>query len=68
MDSYKWLVHASRYLAKSLDTPAKFDPVTNNHIVVIRKNRFFVLPLAHPNGEELSYSEFEAYATLSIDM
>ncbi|KAG8740422.1 Carnitine O-acetyltransferase mitochondrial [Ceratobasidium sp. 414] len=41
MSSYKWLFNSSRYPVKPSDTATKFDPTTNNHIVFIRKNRFF---------------------------
>ncbi|KAG8694261.1 Carnitine O-acetyltransferase mitochondrial, partial [Ceratobasidium sp. 394] len=41
MSSYKWLFNSSRYPVKPSDTATKFDPATNNHIVFIRKNRFF---------------------------
>jgi len=60
MSSYKWLFHASRYPVKPSDTAAKFDPITNNHIVVLRKNRFFVVPLADASGREFSAVELEA--------
>jgi len=60
MATYKWLFHSSRYPVMPCDTAAKFDPQTNNHIVVIRKNRFFVVPLADASGRDLSASELEA--------
>jgi len=60
MASYKWLFHASRYPVKPSDTAAKFDPKENNHIVVVRKNRFFVVPLTNAQGAEVSYAELEA--------
>ena len=60
MATYKWLFHASRYPVKPIDTAAKFDPKVNNHIVVIRKNRFYVVPLADVSGRELSAAELEA--------
>ncbi|KAF9479937.1 acyltransferase ChoActase/COT/CPT [Pholiota conissans] len=60
MASYKWLFHASRYPVKPSDTAFKFDPKTHNHIVVIRKNRFFVVPLADAQGNELSAADLEA--------
>lgn len=60
MVTYKWLFHSSRYPVKLLDTTAKFDSQTNNHIVVIRKNRFFVVPLADASGRDLSAAELEA--------
>ena len=58
MSSYKWLFHASRYPAKPSDTAQKFNPATNNHIIVIRKNRFFLVPLADTT-HEYSAAEIE---------
>ena len=60
MASYKWLFHSTRYPVKPSDTAEKFDPKTNNHIIVLRKNRFFVVPLADASGREFSASEIEA--------
>ncbi|KIL61871.1 hypothetical protein M378DRAFT_13210 [Amanita muscaria Koide BX008] len=59
MESYKWLFHASRYPVKPADTAFKFDPKTNNHIIVIRRNRFYVVPLADAPGRELSAAKLE---------
>ncbi|KAG5353913.1 hypothetical protein C0989_000156 [Termitomyces sp. Mn162] len=60
MASYKWLFHATRFPAIPSDTAAKFDAAAHNHVVVVRKNRFFVVPLAHPaTGAELSAAELE---------
>ncbi|KAF8755048.1 Acyltransferase ChoActase COT CPT [Rhizoctonia solani] len=41
MSSYKWLFNAARYPVKPSDTADKFDPTTNNHVVFVRKNRFY---------------------------
>jgi len=60
MGTYKWLFHSSRYPVKPSDTAAKFDHKSNNHIIVIRKNRFYVVPLADAAGRELSAAELEA--------
>ncbi|TFK23388.1 carnitine acetyl transferase [Coprinopsis marcescibilis] len=60
MASYKWLFHSSRYPVKPSDVARKFDAKENNHIVVLRKNRFFVVPLVNKKGEEVSYAELEA--------
>jgi carnitine O-acetyltransferase len=68
MATYKWLFHSSRYPSKPSDTTAKFDPKTNNHIVVIRKNRFFVVPLRHASGRDLSAAELEAQFNAIIEM
>lgn len=66
MNSYKWLFHSSRYPVKPSDTAHKFDPATHNHIVVVRKNKFFVVPLADQKGNEYSASELEVYASLPL--
>ncbi|KAF9046339.1 acyltransferase ChoActase/COT/CPT [Panaeolus papilionaceus] len=61
MASYKWLFHSCRYPVKPSDTAEKFDPASNNHIIVLRKNRFFLVPLSNPTtGREFSAAELEA--------
>lgn len=59
MASYKWLFHSSRYPAQPSDTALKFGAKENNHIAVIRKNKFFIVPLVDPTGRELSAAELE---------
>ncbi|KAG6914481.1 hypothetical protein DXG01_017031 [Tephrocybe rancida] len=60
MQSYKWLFHASRYPTIPSDTAAKFPAAAHNHLAVLRKNRFFIVPLVHPDtGTELSAAELE---------
>lgn len=59
MASYKWLFHASRYPVKPSDTAHKFDAETHDHIAVVRKNKFFIVPLADSTGRELSAAELE---------
>ncbi|KAH0832169.1 Choline/Carnitine o-acyltransferase-domain-containing protein [Lanmaoa asiatica] len=51
--------HACRYPVKPCDTAAKFDPRTHDHVVFVRKNRFFEVSLASPEGVELSAAELE---------
>ena len=58
MDSYKWLFNSSRYPTKPADTARKFDPGTHDHIVFVRKNRFFEVQLAQ-DGRPLSLLELE---------
>ncbi|ETW81552.1 hypothetical protein HETIRDRAFT_156259 [Heterobasidion irregulare TC 32-1] len=60
MSSYKWLFHANRYPVIPSDTAHKFDPKKYNHVVFVRKNRFFEVQLAHPDGTELSAADLEA--------
>ena len=59
MSSYRWLFHSSRYPVKPSDTAKKFNPATNNHIIVIRKHRFFLVPLVDIAGNEYSAAEIE---------
>ncbi|KAJ7021589.1 acyltransferase ChoActase/COT/CPT [Mycena alexandri] len=68
MDSYKWLFHSSRYPTKPSDTARKFDPATHNHVVFVRKNKFYTVPLAHPSGKELSAAELETQIERVIEM
>ncbi|KAI0056558.1 acyltransferase ChoActase/COT/CPT [Artomyces pyxidatus] len=61
MDSYKWLFHACRYPTIPSDTARKFDAKTHNHVVFVRNNRFFEVPLAHADGSELSAADLETH-------
>ena len=53
--------HASRYPNIPSDTAHKFDPVTHNHVVFVRNNRFFEVQLARADGTELSAADLETY-------
>ena len=67
MNAFKWLFHSSRYPAKPSDTAQKFDHTSNNHIIVLRKNRFFLVPLADVTGQEYSATEIETQLQNIID-
>lgn len=54
----KFSFHASRLPVKPSDTARKYDPDTYNHVVFVRKNKFFKVPLSH-NGKELTAAELE---------
>ncbi|KAA1479501.1 acyltransferase ChoActase/COT/CPT [Dentipellis sp. KUC8613] len=60
MASYKWLFHANRYPVIPSDTARKFDPMTHNHVVFVRKNKFYEVSLVHADGTELSAADLEA--------
>ncbi|KAI0631989.1 acyltransferase ChoActase/COT/CPT [Trametes polyzona] len=60
MSSYEWLFHSCRYPTKPSDTAKKFDPAKHNHVVFVRKNKFYKVPLADKSGRELSAAELEA--------
>lgn len=60
--------HACRYPVKPSDTARKFDPATHNHVVFVRKNQFFKVPLADASGRELSVPELELQVERIIQM
>src|ERR1700722_2666177 len=82
MASYKWLYvmenilrlalrnissfHASRYPAKPSDVARKFHYPTHNHVVFIRKNKFYQVPLLNSAGVELSAAELEVWGPRTI--
>ncbi|KAI8986185.1 acyltransferase ChoActase/COT/CPT [Trametes punicea] len=68
MSSYQWLFHSCRYPTKPSDTAKKFDPTTHNHVVFVRKNKFYKVPLADPSGRELSAAELEVQVEKVIAM
>jgi len=51
--------NSSRYPTKPSDTAQKFDPKENNHVVFIRKNKLYELPIVDAEGSELSGKELE---------
>jgi len=59
MSSYKYLFNATRLPTPGVDSAMKFDPATNNHVVVVRKNKFYQVPVVDQNGEWLSENELE---------
>ncbi|KAI8971690.1 acyltransferase ChoActase/COT/CPT [Mycotypha africana] len=58
MDSYKYMFNNCRMPKKPSDYEAIFDPVNNNHIVVLRKNKFYVVDTIH-DGQQLSTAELQ---------
>ncbi|RUS16391.1 hypothetical protein BC937DRAFT_91265 [Endogone sp. FLAS-F59071] len=58
MYSYKWMFNACRMPAKPSDYEMAFDPATNNHIVAVRHNQFYVIETQH-DGRQLSTAELE---------
>jgi carnitine O-acetyltransferase len=58
--------HACRYPTKPSDTAKKFDPKAHNHVVFVRKNKFYEVLLTTPEGHELSEAELEV-CVLRID-
>ncbi|GAA6039083.1 hypothetical protein JCM8097_005311 [Rhodosporidiobolus ruineniae] len=59
MASYKYLFNASRLPTAPSDTAKIYDPETHNHVVVVRKNKFYEVPVVDEKGEWLSEKELE---------
>ncbi|KAI9347533.1 acyltransferase ChoActase/COT/CPT [Pilaira anomala] len=66
MDSYKYMFNNCRMPKKPSDYEAIFDPVNNNHVVVIRKNKFYVVDTIY-QGKQLSTAELEHQFKRIID-
>ncbi|KAK9768335.1 Carnitine O-acetyltransferase mitochondrial [Basidiobolus ranarum] len=58
MSSYKYMFNACRYPKKPSDYAETYDPATNNHIAVVRKNKYYIIDMFH-NGQQLSALELE---------
>ncbi|KAG8817334.1 Carnitine O-acetyltransferase mitochondrial, partial [Serendipita sp. 399] len=59
MNSYKWLFNATRLPAPGSDTAKKYPADSHNHVVFVRKNRFYEVPVV-ADGKQLSVSELES--------
>ncbi|KAI8391602.1 acyltransferase ChoActase/COT/CPT [Radiomyces spectabilis] len=66
MDSYKYMFNNCRIPTKPSDVEIAFDPTQNNHIIAIRKNKFYVIDTIH-NGRQLSTAELEQQFQQVID-
>jgi len=59
MASYKYLFNATRLPTAPSDTAKIYDPNAHNHVVVVRKNKFYEVPVVDEKGEWLSEKELE---------
>ncbi|GAA5916337.1 hypothetical protein JCM8208_005308 [Rhodotorula glutinis] len=60
MSSYKYLFNATRLPTAPSDTAKVYDPESHNHVVVVRKGKFYEVPVVDDKGEWLSEKELEA--------
>ncbi|EPS28300.1 hypothetical protein PDE_03246 [Penicillium oxalicum 114-2] len=58
MSSYEYMFNCCRIPASPEDFPRKYSAAENQHIVVVRKNQFFKVPLV-VDGQALNVSELE---------
>eukprot|EP01117_Protostelium_nocturnum_P008952 TRINITY_DN3214_c0_g1_i1.p1 TRINITY_DN3214_c0_g1~~TRINITY_DN3214_c0_g1_i1.p1 ORF type:complete len:652 (-),score=274.46 TRINITY_DN3214_c0_g1_i1:1092-3047(-) len=67
MTSYRMMFNSCRHPVKPNDTATKFDPKTNNHVIFMRKNKFYELEVVR--GEEsLSSAQMEQQIAKIIQM
>lgn len=66
MDSFKYMFNNCRIPKKPSDYEVTFDILNNNHVVVLRKNRFFVVDTIY-NGKQLSTAELQHQFQKIID-
>lgn len=59
--------HSCRYPVKPSDTAHKFDPAKHNHVVFVRKNKFYKVPLS-VDGRDLTTAELESQIEKVIAM
>lgn len=59
MSSYKYLFNSSRIPEKPEDTARKYDPATHNHIIVVRRGRFYEVEVVDASGEFLSAADLQ---------
>ncbi|KAJ6141785.1 hypothetical protein N7497_010884 [Penicillium chrysogenum] len=58
MSSYQYMFNCCRIPADGADFPRKYPASENQHIVAVRKNQFFKVPLV-VDGQQLNVSELE---------
>lgn len=58
MSSYQYMFNCCRIPAPGADYPRKYPPQENEHIVVVRKNRFFRVPVV-VDGRPLNTAELQ---------
>lgn len=55
--AYKYMFNACRIPRRESDTYRIFDPARHNHVVVMRRNRFFKLEMLTARGSVLSFKQ-----------
>lgn len=67
MSSYKHLFNSTRVPASPLDVAKVYEPAKHEHVVVVRKNKFYEVPVVDEKGEWLSERELETYVLAFSD-
>lgn len=60
MDLFRYMFNVSRVPKPGKDDPIIFSAAENEYFIVIRKNRFFKVPIKGQNGSNLTTAELEA--------
>lgn len=60
MDLFRYMFNVSRIPKRGTDEPQIYSAAENEYFVVIRKNRFFKMPIKGESGSNLTTAELEA--------
>nr|KAJ3419227.1 Carnitine O-acetyltransferase mitochondrial [Polyrhizophydium stewartii] len=58
-EQYRYMFNSTRIPEIPSDVTRTSDPAKNNHIVVLRNNKFFILETTHADGTQLSAAELQ---------
>ncbi|KAI9199507.1 acyltransferase ChoActase/COT/CPT [Polychytrium aggregatum] len=67
-DQYGYMFNTCRIPQIPADKTAVYDPARHHHIVVIRKNKFFLLDTVHADGHQLSTHELQKQLSKIVDL
>ncbi|KAJ3278927.1 Carnitine O-acetyltransferase mitochondrial [Borealophlyctis nickersoniae] len=68
MVQFKYMFNSTRIPKIPSDVTRNADLATNNHIIVMRKNQFYVLSTIHSDGRQLSTAELQKQLQRIYDM
>lgn len=68
MSTYEYLFNTCRFPQKDADTAKKYDSQSNNHIIVLRRGKFYELQVVDNAGEFLSEADLTAQLRKIVEM
>lgn len=68
MITYQYLFNSCRFPRKDVDTTEKFDSRVNNHMIIMRRNKFYELQVIDDSGVFLSEADLRAQLERIVEM
>ncbi|CAM9778051.1 unnamed protein product, partial [Sphacelaria rigidula] len=65
--AYKYMFNSCRVPGETADSVRLYPPAGNHHILVIRKNRFFIVHVTNADGDPLPIRDIQTQLQLVID-